>query len=226
MTSFLHTPPAARSSLSDLSDQSESPRLQASRPASSLPQGKVPQLKVPQVQVAIEWTAAARRVEGELNRRKINTAMRRAIRETLATAPPQHGALAKYFETASAPACEVGITISDDAEIAELNAQYRHKPRPTDVLSFAQNEGEDFPFDLATFATDEAADMPPRSLGDLVISWQTTVRQAREQGHSLETEIAFLTVHGTLHLLGFDHVSDAGRRAMWKWQDRIVDALR
>ncbi|MDF2441767.1 MAG: putative rRNA maturation factor [Abditibacteriota bacterium] len=172
------------------------------------------------VQVTIEWTPAARQIEGALDRRKINNTMRRAVRETLATAPSQHRALATYFKSAAVPVCEVGITISDDAEIAELNGQYRRKPRPTDVLSFAQDEGENFPFE---FASENAGEVPPRPLGDIVISLETTIRQASEQKHSLEAEISFLTVHGTLHLLGFDHVTDSGRRAMWKWQDAIIE---
>lgn len=171
----------------------------------------------------IEWTAAARCVDDTLDRRRLHTAVRRAVRQTLATAPPQHQALSKYFVASATPAspraCEIGITISGDAEIAELNGQYRHKPRPTDVLSFAQGEGE-IPFD---FPLDETTGAPPQPLGDLVISIETTLRQAREQRHSLETEITFLTIHGTLHLLGYDHASDTGRRVMWQWQDAIAE---
>jgi probable rRNA maturation factor len=85
------------------------------------------------------------------------------------------------------------------------------------VLSFSQFEGEEFPFELP-------ADSLP--LGDLVISIETAARQAAERHHSLATEIAFLAVHGTLHLLGYDHVTSAQRRAMWKQQEAIVELLQ
>ncbi|HEX8834843.1 MAG TPA: rRNA maturation RNase YbeY, partial [Abditibacteriaceae bacterium] len=108
----------------------------------------------------------------------------------------------------------------DDAEIAELNGDYRNKPRPTDVLSFSQIEGEMFPPEAFALAPDA-----PLSLGDLVISIETAERQARERHHSLETEITFLAVHGTLHLQGYDHQTSAQRRLMWKWQEEIADSL-
>ncbi|GIX07354.1 MAG: hypothetical protein KatS3mg115_1757 [Candidatus Poribacteria bacterium] len=87
---------------------------------------------------------------------------------------------------------EVGILITDDAQIRELNRRYRNVDAPTDVLAFAMREGPD-------------ADLNPQLLGDLVLSVPTAARQAQEQGHSLAYELAFLAVHGTLHLLGYDH---------------------
>ena len=109
------------------------------------------------------------------------------------------------------------MSFVSDAEIAELNTLYRRKPRPTDVLSFSQTEGEELPFDLPT---------NPLPLGDLVISIETAARQAAERHHSLATEVAFLAVHGTLHLLGYDHVTSSQRRAMWKQQEAIVQRLQ
>jgi probable rRNA maturation factor len=112
---------------------------------------------------------------------------------------------------------EIDVSFVSDAEIAELNTHYRRKPRPTDVLSFSQAEGEEIPFDLLT---------NPLPLGDLVISIETAARQAAERHHSLATEVAFLAVHGTLHLLGYDHVTSSQRRAMWKQQEAIVQLLQ
>jgi probable rRNA maturation factor len=112
---------------------------------------------------------------------------------------------------------EIDVSFVSDAQIAELNTHYRHKPRPTDVLSFSQTEGEEFPFELPA---------DPLPLGDLVISIETAARQAAERHHSLSTEVAFLAVHGTLHLLGYDHVTSAQRRAMWKQQEAIVELLQ
>jgi probable rRNA maturation factor len=137
---------------------------------------------------------------------------------------------------------EVDVSFVSDEEIAVLNADYRNRPRPTDVLSFAQNEGETFPMGTGTeppnfrdfpqsvdgfgmlsgLATDE---MDAFSLGDIVISIETAWRQARDRDHDLETEVSFLLVHGALHLLGYDHATSAQRRAMWKQQDEIVARL-
>ena len=69
------------------------------------------------------------------------------------------------------------------------------------------------------------ADVTPGMLPDLVIAVETAQRQAAAQGHDLTTEIAFLAIHGALHLLGYDHVTAAGRRAMWQWQEAIGAAL-
>ena len=83
-----------------------------------------------------------------------------------------------------------------------LNAQYRGIDRPTDVLAFAMREG---PF----------ADLNPQVLGDVAISAETALRQARARRHSLAKELTRLLIHGTLHLLGYDHeVSPADARLM------------
>jgi probable rRNA maturation factor len=125
-----------------------------------------------------------------------------------------------------APQPEIAITFVDDEEIAEMNAHYRRKPRPTDVLSFAQSEGEEFPG--AFEYSDEDAETPDDfvTLGDVVISIQTAWKQAQERHHSLEDEVAFLAVHGTLHLMGYDHLRAHERRAMWKQQEAIWEQLR
>jgi probable rRNA maturation factor len=91
-----------------------------------------------------------------------------------------------------------------------LNLEHRGKDKATDVLSFALFEGEAMPFPGEDLA-----------LGDLVISVETAARQARELGHDLRHEMAFLAIHGALHLLGYDHIRDADRRVMWKWQEQI-----
>ncbi|MEA5579936.1 rRNA maturation RNase YbeY [Nodularia harveyana UHCC-0300] len=96
-----------------------------------------------------------------------------------------------------APIYEIGLRLTDDAEVQSLNAQYRDQDKPTDVLSFAALE-VDFP------------DIPemvgaPLYLGDIVISINTAQRQAVQQGHTLPTELAWLAAHGLLHLLGWDH---------------------
>jgi probable rRNA maturation factor len=88
--------------------------------------------------------------------------------------------------------CELSIVLCDDAFIRPLNRQWRGIDAPTDVLSFAQNEGEDV-----------RPDDPV--LGDLVISVETAARQAEALGHPLALELRVLFVHGLLHLCGYDH---------------------
>ncbi|HUX86690.1 MAG TPA: rRNA maturation RNase YbeY [Chloroflexota bacterium] len=100
---------------------------------------------------------------------------------------------------------EVSIVICDDAEIQTLNRTYRGMDRPTDVLSFSQIEGDDnFPH----------APGEVRPLGDIVISYDRVRAQAVEYGHSEKRELAYLAVHGLLHLLGFDHESEDERLKM------------
>lgn len=112
----------------------------------------------------------------------------------------------------------VDVTLLGDDEIAALNRDYRHKNKPTDVLSFSLWEGEQ-PMNI-TLPQDEIP------LGDLVISVETAARQAVDLKHSLECETEFLAVHGALHLLGYDHIRAADRRVMWRWQEKIVEKLK
>ena len=111
---------------------------------------------------------------------------------------------------------EVGVTFLDDAAIQELNRDYRDKDRPTDVLSFALNEGDE----------PEIVDAPEEELlGDILISLETTARQAEEYGHSLERELAYLTVHGMLHLLGYDHEEPADQAEMRLEEEAVLASL-
>ena len=105
--------------------------------------------------------------------------------------------------------CEVSILLTDDLEIEALNQQYRHITAPTDVLAFAMHEGID-------------GHLHPYLLGDLVISVQTAQRQAAAQHHSLEVELAWLTVHGMLHLFGYDHQTPQEAEIMFEKQEAIL----
>lgn len=91
---------------------------------------------------------------------------------------------------------EISVTFVDNAQIAELNAQYRSKPQPTDVLSFPLGENGVYDRNPETGAV---------LLGDIVISLERAMEQAALYGHSLQREVAFLTVHSMFHLLGYDH---------------------
>ena len=97
---------------------------------------------------------------------------------------------------------EVNLTLTDDAEIQELNRVQRGIDRPTDVLSFPLLEQDE---DGTLLVYDEDMAGGRVLLGDIVISAQRAAAQAGEYGHSLERELGFLTVHSMLHLLGYDH---------------------
>ena len=113
--------------------------------------------------------------------------------------------------------CEVGLRLASDRQIQIFNSQYRSMDKPTDVLAFAATEVEfDLPTDL-----DE-----PLYLGDIVISLDTAWRQAKEQNHSLVTEIAWLTSHGLLHLLGWDHPDEDSLQQMLQKQAQLVQLLK
>ena len=94
---------------------------------------------------------------------------------------------------------EVTLRFTDDAEIHQLNAQYRQKDQPTDVLSFAALEDN-----LGIPLPEEE----PLYLGDIIVSTDTAKRQAIAHDHSLQVELGWLVSHGLLHLLGWDHPDD------------------
>lgn len=114
-----------------------------------------------------------------------------------------------YFDAA-----EVSLVFVDDAYIHGLNQQYRGVDNPTDVLSFAMQEGEPIP--------GEEEEM---ILGDVVISLQAAERQAGEYGHSFRREAAYLTVHGVLHLLGYDHQEEENRKIMRQKEEEVLTRL-
>lgn len=118
---------------------------------------------------------------------------------------------------------EVSVTIVDNEAIREINNETRNINMPTDVLSFPM-----LYFDEDGNIVDSEFDMDGDVivLGDIVISAERAKVQAEEFGHSFLREMAFLTVHSMLHLLGYDHVDDPeGERIMFKKQDEILDKL-
>ncbi len=92
---------------------------------------------------------------------------------------------------------EISVRFVDNSQIKELNAQFRGIDKETDVLSFPLGENGEYDRNPSSGAA---------LLGDIVISMQKAMEQAEEYGHSLDREVAFLTVHSMLHLLGYDHV--------------------
>jgi probable rRNA maturation factor len=112
---------------------------------------------------------------------------------------------------------EVNVTFVDDAQIKELNMQYRKKDSSTDVLSFPMGESGKFDLDPDTGAY---------VLGDIVISLEHAIAQAEKYGHSMQREVGFLTVHSMLHIMGYDH-ENGGVEAMRmrEREDQIMSAL-
>ncbi|MBQ9162656.1 MAG: rRNA maturation RNase YbeY [Clostridia bacterium] len=136
---------------------------------------------------------------------KLKMLMRRAIEATLEC---------EGFENE----CEVSFTFTDNEKIHVLNRDYRNVDRPTDVLSFPMTD-----FDNSTGAP--VADEPMRSLGDIVLSLEMAQAQAAEYGHSFEREAAFLCVHSTLHLLGYDHMEEDDEAEMRAAQRVVMEKL-
>ena len=106
---------------------------------------------------------------------------------------------------------EVSCVLVDDERIHEINREYRHIDRVTDVITFAL-EDEQSPF----------VEGMPRLLGDIFISYDRAVEQASDYGHSLKREMSFLFVHGLLHLLGYDHMEKEEEKIMNDLQEKIL----
>jgi probable rRNA maturation factor len=110
---------------------------------------------------------------------------------------------------------ELGIVVSDDGTVRRLNRFYRGIDKTTDVLSFALTE------DVADTGFATPNDGVAR-LGEVIISYPRAVAQAEEHGHSVEREIAWLLIHGILHLLGYDHQDDATEARMRQREQAIL----
>ncbi len=115
----------------------------------------------------------------------------------------------KVFEYEDVRPRNVSVLITDNEEIHGLNLEYRQKDAPTDVLSFP--------------LFDEDGNLDDEELGDIVISLERAKAQAEEYNHSLKREVAFLTAHSMLHLLGYDH--ENGEQEMYVKQDEILNEL-
>jgi probable rRNA maturation factor len=105
------------------------------------------------------------------------------------------------------------VVIEDDAAVRALNRQFRGVDAPTDVLSFPAD------------APPVTLDGEPHYLGDLVIAFPYASAQAEREGHALMDSLSLLVVHGTLHLLGYDHGDETSRTVMWAAQDAVLVAL-
>ena len=106
---------------------------------------------------------------------------------------------------------DLTIVLTDDQQLHELNRDFLDVDAPTDVLSFPASETD--------------PETGSAYLGDILISIPRAAEQADAAGHSVEAEVQLLTVHGTLHLLGYDHATDEEKSIMWQEQARVLERL-
>lgn len=119
----------------------------------------------------------------------------------------------------------IGLMGCDDARIAVLNADFRGKPQPTNVLSWPSEErGAEFAGEAPDLPEPGAAD-DPESLGDIAIAWETCAAEAEAQGKPMGEHVTHLIVHGVLHLLGYDHIEDEDAALMEGLEVRILASL-
>ena len=116
---------------------------------------------------------------------------------------------------------ELSVMLTDDSGIQRLNRRYRSIDRPTDVLSFAfMDEGGSSCQPQSSSSTEF-----PLPIGEIIISLPTAIRQASERGNTLQREMAVLLIHGTLHLLGHDHIKSRDARRMEKREESVINSI-
>ncbi|MGM7684469.1 rRNA maturation RNase YbeY [Cytobacillus sp. Hm23] len=111
---------------------------------------------------------------------------------------------------------ELSITFVSNKRIQEINREYRNKDQPTDVISFAMEEMGEDEIEITGIEL-------PVVLGDIIISTTKAKEQAEEYGHSFDRELAFLSVHGLLHLLGYDHETEEEEVIMFTKQKELLE---
>ncbi len=122
-------------------------------------------------------------------------------------------ALILVAEAVVGPA-ELTVLVTDDARVHALNRDFRGVDGPTDVLSFGDDDDDEF----------VVAPEQPRYIGDIAISFERVVAQATDYGHSVQRELAYLAAHGTLHLLGYDHEDDPDQAAAMRAREEAAMA--
>ncbi len=123
----------------------------------------------------------------------------------------EHASVATLQHENYPPDTDLSIVIEGDEKLHELNNQFLGIDRPTDVLSFPSDEVD--------------PETGRGYLGDIIISYPRAAAQAQAAGHSVDAELQLLTVHGTLHLIGYDHADPEEKEHMWAVQKEILDSL-
>jgi probable rRNA maturation factor len=117
------------------------------------------------------------------------------------------------------PLAELSVLLVDVAAMTELHVKWMDEPGPTDVMSFPMDE-------LDTARRPDESGPGPALLGDVVLCPVVAAEQAKAAGHALQDELHLLTVHGVLHLLGYDHAEPAQEREMFRLQNELLDTWR
>lgn len=145
-----------------------------------------------------------------LQRFVIGNIIRKCIRETLK---------AEHIDVP----CEINVLVTDDAGIQIINRESRNLDKPTDVLSFPmfQLEAGNPPADWTEYEDPATGRVP---LGDMCISLERAIAQAKEFGHSTRREVGYLTIHSMLHLLGYDHLDDGPQKAQMRAREEAIAA--
>ena len=125
--------------------------------------------------------------------------------------------VAADYEGINSEIADMSLSFVSKEEIREINRDYRGKDTPTDVISFALNDEMEDEIDIVGLE-DEI-----NSLGDVIICVDIAKEQAEEYNHSFDREIGFLAVHGFLHLLGYDHMTEEDEKEMFAKQDAILE---
>ena len=145
-----------------------------------------------------------------LQRFVIGNIIRKCIRETLK---------AEHIDVP----CEINVLVTDDAGIQIINRESRNLDKPTDVLSFPmfQLEAGNPPEDWTEYEDPATGRVP---LGDMCISLERAIAQAKEFGHSTRREVGYLTIHSMLHLLGYDHLDEGPQKAQMRAREEAIAA--
>ena len=145
-----------------------------------------------------------------LQRFVIGNIIRKCIRETLK---------AEHIDVP----CEINVLVTDDAGIHIINRESRNLDKPTDVLSFPmfQLEAGNPPADWTEYEDPATGRVP---LGDMCISLERAIAQAKEFGHSTRREVGYLTIHSMLHLLGYDHLDEGPQKAQMRAREEAIAA--
>jgi probable rRNA maturation factor len=143
----------------------------------------------------------------------VNLQINKAYRDSVSADLLVQAASLTLTQTATTPEVELTIVLDSNDHIQSLNNQFRQIDAPTDVLSFPSGDGIEDPDSSLIY------------LGDIVISVPTAQNQAARAGHSLIAELQLLTIHGVLHLIGYDHVDEDQKTAMWQIQADILAAI-
>ena len=118
---------------------------------------------------------------------------------------------------------EISLLGCDDRRIAALNTDFRGKPQPTNVLSWPSEERGAATDGARPPAPGRGANEDPEELGDIAIAWETCEREALDQGKTMRDHVTHLLVHGTLHLLGYDHMEPEEEKEMFAKQKEILE---